>query len=129
MESDSRLTRSRAPVVVQQLLRAAVDRTQARQIKNAEIEASNKKITEANDIIARTFKAGNEALQAAGVASKAKNTDEAVAKYTAALAQYDEGLAADPDQPAILTNKAVALKGRGVERYNATVRSKTLDDA
>jgi tetratricopeptide (TPR) repeat protein len=95
--------------------------------KNAEIEASNKKITEANEVIARTFKAGNEALQAAGVASKAKNSDEAVAKYTAAVAQYDEGLAADPEQPAILTNKAVALKGRGVERYNAAVR--LTDDA
>jgi len=97
--------------------------------KNAEIEASNKKITEANDVIGRTFKAGNEALQAAGAASKASNSDEAVAKYTAALAQYDEGLASDPEQPAILTNKAVALKGRGVERFNGAVRSKTLDDA
>jgi tetratricopeptide (TPR) repeat protein len=97
--------------------------------KNAEIENANKKITEANEVIARTFKAGNEALQAASVASKASNSDEAVAKYTAAVAQYDEGLAADPDQPAILTNKAVALKGRGVERFNAAVRSKTLDDA
>lgn len=95
--------------------------------KNAEIEASNKKITESNEIIARTFKAGNEALQAAGIAAKAKNSDEAVAKYTAAVAQYDEGLAADADQPAILTNKAVALKGRGVERYNAAVR--LTDDA
>ena len=97
--------------------------------KNAEIEASNKKITEANEIIARSFKAGNEALQAAGAASKASNSDEAVAKYTAAVAQYDEGLAADAEQPAILTNKAVALKGRGVERFNSAVRSKTLDDA
>lgn len=97
--------------------------------KNEAIEASNKKITEANEVIARTFKAGNEALQAAGVASKANNSDEALAKYTAAVAQYDEGLAADPDQPAILTNKAVALKGRGVEKFNTTVRSKTLDDA
>jgi len=97
--------------------------------KNEEIEASNKKITEANDVIARTFKAGNESLTAAGAASKANNTDEAVAKYTAAVAQYDEGLAADAEQPAILTNKAVALKGRGVERFNAAVRSKTLDDA
>src|SRR5215213_3795356 len=97
--------------------------------KNAEIESSNKKITEANDVIARTFKAGNEALQAAGAASKANNSEEAVAKYTAAVAQYDEGLAADPDQPAILMNKAVALKGRGVEKFNSAVRSKTLDDA
>jgi len=95
--------------------------------KNEQIETSNKKITEANEVIARTFKAGNEALQAAGAASKAKNSDEAVAKYTTALASYDEGLAADPDQPAILTNKAVALKGRGVERYNAAVR--LTDDA
>jgi len=97
--------------------------------KNAEIEAGNKKITEANEVIARTFKAGNESLTAANAASKANSTDEAIKKFTDAVTQFDEGLAADPDQPAILTNKAVALKGRGVERYNATVRSKTLDDA
>ncbi|HKG78471.1 MAG TPA: carboxypeptidase-like regulatory domain-containing protein, partial [Pyrinomonadaceae bacterium] len=97
--------------------------------KNAEIEASNKKITDANEVISRTFKAGNEALNAAGLASKAQNTDDAIQKYTAAITQFDEGLAADPDQPAILTNKAVALKGRGVERFNASIRSKTLDDA
>src|SRR5215207_5150715 len=97
--------------------------------KNAEIESSNKKITEANEVISRTFKAGNEALTAASAASRANNSEEALAKYTAALAQYDEGLAADPEQPAILTNKAVALKGRGVERFNSAVRSKTLDDA
>jgi tetratricopeptide (TPR) repeat protein len=97
--------------------------------KNAEIEAGNKKITEANEIIARTFKAGNESLQAATAASKANQTDQAIQKYGEAVTQFDEGLAADPDQPALLTNKAVALKGRGVERYNATVRSKTLDDA
>src|ERR1044072_2493653 len=97
--------------------------------KNAEIEAGNKKITEANEIIDRTFKAGNAALTAASAASKAKNSEEAIQKYTAAVTSYDEGLAADPDQPAILTNKSVALKGRGVERYNAAVKSKTLDDA
>ena len=97
--------------------------------KNAEIENANKKITDANEVIARTFKAGNEALTAASAASRANNSDDAVAKYTAALAQYDEGLTADPEQPAILTNKAVALKGRGVERFNSAVRSKTLDDA
>jgi tetratricopeptide (TPR) repeat protein len=97
--------------------------------KNAEIEAGNKKITEANEIIGRTFKAGNEALTAASTASRAKNSDEAIKQYTVAIGQYDEGLAADADQPAILTNKAVALKGRGVERFNAAITSKTLDDA
>jgi tetratricopeptide (TPR) repeat protein len=97
--------------------------------KNAEIEAGNKKITEANEVISRTFKAGNEALGAASAASKSKNSEEAIQKYTAAVASYDEGLAADADQPAILTNKAVALKGRGVERFNAAITSKNLDEA
>ena len=97
--------------------------------KNAEIEAGNKKITEANEIIARTFKAGNEALTAANTAARAKQTDTAVQKFTEAVTQYDEGLAADPDQPALMTNKAVALKGRGVERYNAAITNKSLDDA
>jgi tetratricopeptide (TPR) repeat protein len=36
---------------------------------------------------------------------------------------------ADPEQPALLTNKAAAMKGRGVERYNSTIRNKELDDA
>lgn len=110
---------------------SAADKAKAEELKkrNAEIEAANKKITEANEIIGRTFKAGNEFLGAASAAGKANNSDEAVAKYTAAVAQYDEGLTADPEQPAILTNKAVALKGRGVERFNSAIRSKTLDDA
>ena len=97
--------------------------------KNREIEEGNKKITAANEIIARTFKAGNEALTAASAASKAANNEGAIQKYTEAVTQFDEGLAADPEQPALLTNKAVALKGRGVEKYNSSIRSKTLDDA
>jgi tetratricopeptide (TPR) repeat protein len=97
--------------------------------KNAEIEASNKKIAEANEVVARTFKAGNEALTAAGPLSRERKYEESIPKYTAAVAAYDEGLTADPEQPAILTNKAVALKGRGVDRFNSTLQSKTLDDA
>jgi tetratricopeptide (TPR) repeat protein len=81
--------------------------------KNAEILEKNKKIEETNSIVARTYKAGNEAFVA-------KNYDEAIK-------QYDEGLAADPEQPALLTNKGLALKARGVDRYNAAITSK--DDA
>jgi len=77
--------------------------------KNAEIEAKNKKIEETNTVVERTFNAGNAAL---GL----KNYDEAIA-------QYDAGLAADPDQPMILANKSVALKARGVQRYNAGIAS------
>ena len=110
---------------------SAADKAKAEELrkKNEEIENANKKITESNEVIARTFKAGNDALTAANLASKAKNPDEAIQKYGEAVAQYDQGLAADPEQPAILTNKAVALKARGVERFNAAITSKTLDDA
>lgn len=81
--------------------------------KVKEVEEQNKKITASNEIVARTFKAGNDAYTA-------KNYDEAIK-------QYDEGLAADPAQVALLTNKALALKARGVDRYNAAITSK--DDA
>lgn len=88
------------------------DKAKAEEIakKNAEIEASNKKVVESNKIVADSFKAGNVALAA-------KNYDEAVK-------EYDTGLAADPEQPALLTNKAAALKARGVDRYNAAIQTK-----
>ena len=110
---------------------SGADKAKAEEIrkKNAEIEAANKKITDTNEVISRTFKAGNEAMNLATAASKAKNTEEAIKQYTAALAQYDEGLAADAEQPAILTNKAMALKSRGVERFNAAITNKSLDEA
>jgi tetratricopeptide (TPR) repeat protein len=81
--------------------------------KNREIMASNEKNTKINEIIGRTFKAGNEALQAK--------------RYDEAITLYNEGLAADADQPALLTNKSVALRVRGVERYNVAITS--TDDA
>lgn len=81
--------------------------------KNAEIEARNKKIEETNAVVERTFNAGNAALTL-------KNYDEAIS-------QYDAGLAADPEQPMILANKSVALKARGVQKYNAGITAK--DDA
>ena len=94
---------------------SAADRAKREELmrKNAEIEAKNKKIEETNATIERTFNAGNAALQA-------KNYDEAIA-------QYDAGLAADPEQPMILANKAVALKARGIDSYNAGI--KATDDA
>jgi tetratricopeptide (TPR) repeat protein len=97
--------------------------------KNKEIEEKNKKIEASNAVVMRTFKAGNEALTAAGVAAKAQNSAEALAKYTDAITQYSEGLAADPEQPALLTNQAMALKARGVERYNTYIKTAATDEA
>jgi tetratricopeptide (TPR) repeat protein len=78
--------------------------------RNAEIEAKNKKIGEINATVQRTFKAGNEAFNAK--------------RYDEAIAAYNEGLQADPEQGALYLNKSVALRARGVEKYNAAVRAK-----
>jgi tetratricopeptide (TPR) repeat protein len=95
---------------------SAEDRAKREELikKNAEIQARNDKNKNINETLARTFKAGNEAL-------KANN-------YDAAIAAYDEGLAADPEQPAILTNKAIALKARGVTKFNNGVKTKNDAD-
>jgi tetratricopeptide (TPR) repeat protein len=91
---------------------SAADKAKREEIakKNAEIEAKNKKIEASNQVVAEAFKAGNVALNA-------KNYDEAIK-------QYDIGLAADPEQAALLTNKAAALKARGVDKYNAGIKNK-----
>ena len=75
----------------------------------AEVEAKNRKITETNEIIGRTFKAGNEALNAK--------------RYDEAIQHYKEGVAADPEQPALFANMSVALRARGVDRYNAAIKA------
>lgn len=81
--------------------------------KNKEIEESNARNVNINEIVGRTFKAGNEAL-------KAKNYDEAIK-------QYQEGLVADPDQGVLYLQVAEAQRQRGVERFNATIKSADTD--
>ncbi|HTG91619.1 MAG TPA: carboxypeptidase regulatory-like domain-containing protein [Pyrinomonadaceae bacterium] len=110
---------------------SAEDRAKREELirKNKEIEDKNKKITESNEVINRTFKAGNDALSAGSLASKNNNSAEAMQKYTEAVSQYDQGLAADAEQPALLTNKATALKARAIERFNQAIRAKNMDDA
>ncbi|HKS26862.1 MAG TPA: carboxypeptidase regulatory-like domain-containing protein [Pyrinomonadaceae bacterium] len=94
---------------------SAEDKAKAEELRrqNEEITKSNEKNIKINEVVGRTFKAGNEAL-------KAKRFDEAIT-------QYNEGLAADPEQVALLTNKSFALIQRGVQRYNDA--AKLSDDA
>lgn len=81
--------------------------------KNAEIMEKNKKIEESNATVDRTFKAGNDAL--------------AAGHYDEAIAAYQEGLVTRPEEAALLINMSEALRRRGVERYNAAIKS--TDDA
>jgi len=90
------------------------DKTKSEELKrkNSEIEEANKKVEASNETINRTFKAGNDAL-------RAKN-------YDLAISTYDEGIATDPEHPGVaslLTNKTYALTARGVDRFNAAIRS------
>lgn len=76
--------------------------------KVKEVEEQNRKITQSNEVVARTFAAGNKALQ-----------DN---NFDAAIAAYDEGLAAR-EEVALYTNRAEALRLRGAARYNEGLRN------
>ncbi|HWS55504.1 MAG TPA: carboxypeptidase regulatory-like domain-containing protein [Pyrinomonadaceae bacterium] len=80
-----------------------------RERKIKEIEAKNAEISKSNEVISRTFKAGNEALNAG--------------RYEEAITNYNEGIAARPDEPALLTNLSEALRRRGVDRYNTAIKA------
>ncbi|HZI47884.1 MAG TPA: carboxypeptidase regulatory-like domain-containing protein [Pyrinomonadaceae bacterium] len=71
-------------------------------------EAEKARVSNINEVLNRTFKAGQDALDA-------KNYDEAVK-------QFDEGLAADPEQVVLYSRKSLALRLRGVDRYNASIK-------
>ena len=81
--------------------------------KNREIAEANARNVNINEIVGRTFKAGNEAL-------KAKNYDEAIK-------QYQEGMVADPEQGVLYLQMAEAQRQRGVERFNTTIKSADTD--
>ncbi len=76
------------------------------------VKANNAKIEENNKLINRVLKEGNEALNG-------KNYDLAIAKY-------GEGISADathPGAPVLMTNRSIAYRTRGVERYNVAIKA------
>ncbi|HEX8148831.1 MAG TPA: carboxypeptidase regulatory-like domain-containing protein [Pyrinomonadaceae bacterium] len=83
---------------------------EAREKEIAEIEKKNAEITKSNEVVSRVFKAGNDALFA-----NPPRLDEAITNYR-------EGLAARPEEVALLTNLAEALRQRADSRYNAAVK-------
>lgn len=83
---------------------------EAREKEIAEIEKKNAEITKSNEVVGRVFKAGNDALFA-----NPPRLEEAISNYR-------EGLAARPEEVALLTNLAEALRQRADSRYNASVK-------
>ena len=86
---------------------------EAREKEIADIEKKNTEITQSNETVNRLFKAGNEALFA-----NPPRLDEAITSYR-------QGLAARPEEVALLTNLAEALRQRADSRFNASVKEAT----
>lgn len=78
--------------------------------REAAIEAEKAKIAATNTQLNDILKAGNDALNS-------KNYDQAITSY-------DQGIQADPEQAVFHLNKSVALRSRGVDRYNAAIKAK-----
>lgn len=78
--------------------------------KRAEIEAKNAKVEERNAKLPAVFKAANEAFNGK--------------KYDEAITLYDQGIAIDPTEAVVYRNKVIALRTRGVDRYNTALKAK-----
>jgi tetratricopeptide (TPR) repeat protein len=72
-------------------------------------EAEKSRVGNINETLNRTVKAGDAAMAA-------KNYEEAIK-------QYEEGLAADPEQVVFYARKSTALRSRGVVHYNTSVKA------
>jgi tetratricopeptide (TPR) repeat protein len=80
--------------------------------KLAEAINKNNKIEDNNKLINRVLKEGNDALN--------------LKNYEMAIAKYDEGISADathPGAPVLLTNKSIAYRTRGVDRFNVAIKA------
>ncbi len=78
--------------------------------KIKEVEAKNAEVLKSNEAVSAAFKAGNDALFA-----KPARIDEAIT-------HYQQGLAARPEEVALLTNMAEALRLRGDDRFNNAIK-------
>jgi tetratricopeptide (TPR) repeat protein len=89
---------------------------EAMEAENRRIDESNKKAVSSNELVNQTLKAGNDAMTA-------KNYDEAVSQYSHGITDAPD----HPGAPVLLTNRSIAYRARGVDRYNAAIRA--TDDA
>ena len=80
--------------------------------KVAEVNAKNEEIKNKTAVVQKSLEDGNAAV-------KSKDYDTAIARYT-------EGVNADPEYvgsaPILLINRGIALKLRGIDAYNSSVK-------
>jgi tetratricopeptide (TPR) repeat protein len=76
----------------------------------AEVTAKNAKIEERNAKLPAIFKAANDAFNA-------KN-------YDLAITTYDQAIEIDPMEAVVYRNKSIALRSRGVDKYNSAAKAK-----
>lgn len=90
----------------------AVEAARAADAARANAESNDAKVDQ-------LFASGNKALTAGMAARKAKNTDEAVTLTTQAIEFYDQGIQINAQAAELHMNKSVALRERGVARFNS----------
>ena len=78
-----------------------------------EINKKNEEIKNSNTVVASTFKAGSDAMNAG--------------HFDEAIASFKEGLAARPDEAALLIKLSEAYRMRGVNLYNAAIKNSDND--
>ncbi|HMT07630.1 MAG TPA: carboxypeptidase-like regulatory domain-containing protein [Pyrinomonadaceae bacterium] len=92
----------------------------------AKITADNEKKVKANQIVAASLSAGNDAFNAGIASVKSSDFASAINSFSTAIAKYNEGYEANPDfagsAPVLLNNKGTALRQRALSTYNKTVK-------
>lgn len=86
----------------------------------AEVAAKNAKIEERNAKLPVIFKNANDAV----TASNALKGAEKISKLDEAVNGYNQGIEIDPEEPAVYRNRQIALRARGLEKYNIAVVNK-----
>ncbi|HEV7903387.1 MAG TPA: hypothetical protein VGO96_06060 [Pyrinomonadaceae bacterium] len=86
----------------------------------AAVTAKNAKIEERNAKLPVIFKAGNDAVNA----SNSLKGAEKISKLDEAINSYNQGIEIDPEAAVVYGNRQVALRSRGLEKYNMAVVNK-----
>jgi tetratricopeptide (TPR) repeat protein len=89
----------------------------------AAVTAKNAKIEERNAKLPVIFKAGNDAVNAS---NSLKGADK-ISKLDEAINNYNQGIEIDPEAAVVYGNKQIALRSRGLEKYNLAIVNKDKD--